>query len=60
MGELKWYGGVISITIISLFHFFGNSQHPEEWSVFIRISSGNVNASVVITCQYSQICEKIP
>ena len=42
------------ITTLSLFHFFRNSQHPEKWDIFLRISSGNVNASVV-TCQYPQI-----
>ena len=51
---------VIFITIISLFHFFRNNQHPEKWSVSIRISLGNVNASVVLICQYPQIYEKIP
>ena len=35
-------------------------QHPQNWSVSIRISSGNVNASVVVTSQYPQIYEKIP
>ena len=53
-------GGVIFITIISLLHFIRSSQHPEKWGVSIRISSGNVNASVVVTCQYPQIYEKIP
>ena len=53
-------GGVIFISIISLFHFIRNNQHPEKWSVSIRISSENVNASVVDTCQYPQIYEKIP
>ena len=53
-------GGVIFITIISLFHFIRNNQYPEKWSVSIRISSENVNASVVDTCQYPQIYEKIP
>ena len=52
-------GEVIFLTIISLFHFFRNSQHPEKWSVSISISSGNVNASVVATCQCPQIYEKI-
>ena len=46
MGELNYMGGVIFITTISLF--------------LLRISSGNVNASVVVTCQYPQIYEKIP
>ena len=48
-------GGVIFVTIISLFHFFRNSQHPKKWSVSIWISSGNVNASVVVTGQCPQI-----
>ena len=51
-------GGVIFFTIISLFHFFRNSQHSEKRSVSIRISPRNVNASVVVTCQYTQIYEK--
>ena len=34
-------------------------QHTQNWSVSIRISSGNVNASVVVTSQYPQIYEKI-
>ena len=53
-------GGVIFITIISLFHLFRISQHPGKWSVSIRNSSGNVNASVVVTCQYPQSYEEIP
>ena len=44
------------VTTLLLFHFFRNSQHPEKWSV----SSGSVNASVVVTCQYCQIYEKTP
>ena len=51
---------VTFITIISLFHFFRNSQHSQKCSVSIRISSGNMNASVVVNCQYPQIYEKIP
>ena len=42
------------ITTLSLFHFFRNSQHPQKWSVFLRICLGNVNVSVV-TCWYPQI-----
>ena len=53
-------GGVIRITIISLFHFIRNKQHPEKWSVSIRTSSENVNASIVFSRQYPQIYEKIP
>ena len=35
--ELKLYEGrVIFITIMSLFHFFRNSQHPEKWSVSFK------------------------
>ena len=51
-------GEVIFITIISIFHFFRNSEHPEKWSVSISISSGNVHASVVANCRYHQIYEK--
>ena len=49
-------GGVIFITTISLFHCFRSSQYPvEKNEVFlVRISSGNVNVSVVVTCQYPQ------
>ena len=50
-------GEVIFITIISIFHFFRNSEHPEKWSVSVSISSGNVHASVVANCQYHQIYE---
>ena len=39
-------GGVIFITTVSLF--------------LLRISSGNVNASVVVTCQYPQTYRSIP
>ena len=42
------------IAMLSLFHFFINSQLPEKSSVFLRISSGNVNA-LVVTYQYPQI-----
>ena len=35
-------------------------QYPQKWSVSIRICSGNLNASVVVTSQYPQIHEKIP
>ena len=52
-GELKLYGRVIFITTVSLFHFFRNSQHPENEVFLLRISSGNVNASVVVTCQFT-------
>ena len=52
--------GVIFITIISLFNFFRNSQYPEKWSVSIRNSSGNLNASVVVNCQHPQIYESTP
>ena len=49
-------GSVIFITTISLFHFFRNTRTPRQKSeVFLlRISSGNVNASGVVTCQYAQ------
>ena len=55
MGGIKIYGGVIFITTLSLFHFFRNSKHPEKWSVSLRISTGNMNASGVVTCWYPQI-----
>ena len=42
--------GVIFINALSLLHFFRNSQHPEKGNVSLRISSGNVNASGVVTC----------
>ena len=42
------------ITTLSLLYFFRNNQHPEKLIFFLRISSGNVNVSVV-TCQYPQI-----
>ena len=35
-GELKIYGGVIFITTISLFYFFRNWKHPENWSVSFK------------------------
>ena len=55
--ELKIYGGVIFITILLHFHYFisletANTQKSEVF--LLRISSGNVNASVV-TCRYPQI-----
>ena len=53
-------GGIIFYYNFIIIYFFRNSQHPQKWSVSIRISSGNVNASVVVTCQYPQIYEKIP
>ena len=52
--------GVIFITTIYLFHFFRNSQHSEKWMFLLRISSGNVNASGAVTCQYPQIDLKGP
>ena len=55
--ELKIYGGVIFITMLLHFHYFisletANTQKSEV--LLLRISSGNVNASVAI-CQYPQI-----
>ena len=52
MGGVKIYGGVIFIAILLHFHYFisletANIQKSEV--VLLRISSGNVNASVV-TC----------
>ena len=57
MGGVKKNGGVIFITILLRFHYFisletANTQKSEVF--LLRISSGNVNASVV-TCQYPQI-----
>ena len=57
MGGVKIYGGVIFIAILLHFHYFisletANIQKSEV--VLLRISSGNVNASVV-TCWYPQI-----
>ena len=54
-GGVKIIWGVIFITIISLFHFFRNSQHQKSEVFLLRISSGNMNALVVVTCQYPQI-----
>ena len=55
--ELKTNGGVIFITILLHFHYFisletANTQKSEVF--LLRISSGNVNASVV-TCRCPQI-----
>ena len=57
MGEVKNIWGVIFISILLHFHYFiylekTNTQKNEVF--LLRISSGNVNASVV-TCQYPQI-----
>ena len=53
-------GGVVFITTISLFHFLetANTQKSEVFQ--LSISSGNVNASVVATCQYPQFYKKFP
>ena len=48
-------GGVI---FIHYFFSLETAKHQEKWSVslkLLRISSGNVNASGVVTFQYSQI-----
>ena len=51
----KWRSNIYYyISTLSLFHFFRNSQHPESEVFLFRISSQNVNASVV-TCRYPQI-----
>ena len=55
--ELRIYEEVTFITILLHFHYFisletANTQKSEVF--LLRISSGNVNASVV-TCQYPQI-----
>ena len=55
--ELKIHGGVIFMTILLHFHHFISSEtaNTQKSGVFLlRISSGNVNASVV-TCRYPQI-----
>ena len=54
--EFKIYGGVIFITMLMRIHYFisletANTQKSEV--LLLRISSGNVNASVAI-CQYPQ------
>ena len=57
MGEVKNIWGVIFITILLHFHYFIylEKTNTKKNEVFLlRISSGNVNASVV-TCQYPQI-----
>ena len=54
--ELKIYGGVI-FTILLHFHYFISLEttNTQKLQVFLlRISSGNVNASVV-TCRHPQI-----
>ena len=45
-------GGNILLAIVSLVHFFRNIKHPEKSHVSLRMSSGNMNASGVVTCQY--------
>ena len=35
-GELKIYGGVIFITTLSLFYFFRNRKHQENWSLSFK------------------------
>ena len=57
MGGVKSIWRVIFIIILLHFHYFisletANTQKSEV--LFLKISSGNVNASVV-TCQYPQI-----
>ena len=44
MRELKLYWGVIFITILSLFHFIWNSQHPG--SEYLPISSNLLKKSL--------------
>ena len=56
-GWIKMYGGVIFIAILLHFHYLisletANTQESEV--VLLRISKGNVNASLV-TCWYPQI-----
>ena len=57
MGGVKNIWGVILITILLHFHYLISLEtvNTQKSEVFLlRISSGNVNASVV-TCQYPQI-----
>ena len=43
----KWRSNIYYyITTLSLFNFFRDNQHSEKWSVSLRISLQNVNASV--------------
>ena len=47
----------------TLFHYliYLETANTQKIEVFLlRISSGNVNASAVVTCQYPQIYYKIP
>ena len=47
----------------TLFHYFISLEtaNTQKIEVFLfKISSGNVNASAVVTCQYPQIYYKIP
>ena len=41
--ELKLYGGVIFITIVSLFHLFRNIQHPTKRSDFFKECLGEMS-----------------
>ena len=55
--ELNIYGGVIFITILPHFHysvFLETAWTQKSEAFLLKISSGNVNASVV-TCRYPKI-----
>ena len=57
--ELKTNWEVISITVLLHFHYFisletANTQKSEVF--LLRIFSGNVNTSGVVTCWYPPIC----
>ena len=48
-----YLGGVIFITTLSLFHLFRNNTQKSKMFL-LWISSGNLSASGVVTCQYPQ------
>ena len=51
--------GVIFITTTSYFVSLETASTRKSEVFMLRISSGNVNASVIMTCQYPQIYLKI-
>ena len=56
MGGVKLYGG--EEYLLSQFHYLISSEtaNTQKSEVFLlRSSSGNMNALVVVTCQYLQI-----
>ena len=55
VGELKLYGGSIIYYYTCIISFLSKQPNTQKSEVFLlRISSGNVNASGVVTCQYPQ------